>query len=358
MKILYIGPDYRGSNGTSWRDAFIALGHDVETLDDERFDPTPPTLIGKWIRKKRRKPAAPLVGELNSTIERMAREFKPDLIFFIKAYHVTPDTLARVKREAPCFAWMNDDMFNPANQSPTFADNVPLFDAILTTKSYNVREFHRAGCVRAVYIPNSYDPRIHFPAKPRPDESARYAGDVAFIGTFRNERADFLNRIARRSEFRLNIWGGGWHKMKRIDYLHKRPAWRALSPNVRPYELWCEDMAKAIGSNTVTLGLLYADNRDSQTCRSFEIPACAGLMLAERTEEHRMYFEEDQEAIYFDSFEELIDKIRFYAAYDAARNRIAQAGYRRCCNSPYSIADRARFALSLAREHVMQTSAR
>jgi spore maturation protein CgeB len=84
-----------------------------------------------------------------------------------------------------------------------------------------------------------------------------------------------------------------------------------------------------------------------QTCRTFEIPACGALMLAERTEEHRTFFEEDREAVYFSSFEEMIDKARFYAVHESERRRIAQAGYRRCLQSDYSIIDRARHALEL-----------
>lgn len=348
MKILYIGPDYRGSNGTSWRDAFLDLEHEVETIDDERFDPAAPTLTGRWLRKRRGRPSDEKIAELSSRIEEAVGTFHPHLIFFIKAYHVTPDTLDRVRRQAPCFAWMNDDMFNPANQSPTFAENIKLFDTILTTKSYNVREFHAAGCPRAVYIPNSFDPRIHYPVSLTPDDRARFGGDIAFIGVFRDRRAEELLPIAKEGEFRLNVWGVGWQKMRRIDYIHKRRAWRALWPSVRPHPLWCEDMSRAIQASSVTLGLLNRENRDLQTCRSFEIPACAGLMLAQRTEEHRMFFEEDKEAVYFSSFDEMIEKARFYVAHEAARLRIAQAGYRRCCASPYSIIDRARHALQLA----------
>jgi spore maturation protein CgeB len=345
MKILYIGPDYPGSNGTCWRDAFLELGHEVRTLDDEKFDPPARTLAGRFVRKLRRRPDSDRLAALNRSIVAAVSDFRPNLIFFVKAYHVDPATLDSVRRLAPCFVYMNDDMFNPANQTPTFFANIPLFDLILTTKSYNVREFHRAGAKRAVYIANAFDPRIHYPCRPSPAELDSMGGDIAFIGTFRPSRADFLNRLVRLGEFRLNIWGGGWNKMARIDHLHRRRSWRELRSCVHPFELWCGDMGKAIQANKIALGLLYKENRDLQTSRSFEIPACGGFMLAERTEEHRMYFEEDKEAAYFSSFDELRDKLRFYVAHDSIRERIAAAGYRRCVESPYRYVDRARFAL-------------
>lgn len=345
MKILYIGPDYPGSNGTCWRDAFIELGHTVRTIDDEKFDPKPSTLAGKFVRKLRRRPEPHRIAALQRTITETAAEFGPQLIFFVKAYHVEPATLESVRRLAPCFVYMNDDMFNPANQTPTFHANIPLFDLILTTKSYNVREFLQAGARNAIYIANSYDPRIHYPNQPSAADFDTMGGDIAFIGTFRPSRADFLNRIVHLREFRLNIWGGGWNKMGRIDHLHRRMRWRTLRGSVHPFELWCGDMGKAIQANHITLGLLYAENRDLQSSRSFEIPACGGFMLTERTEEHRMYFEEDKEAVYFSTFEELRDKLRFYVAHDSVREQIARAGYRRCIKSPYRYLDRARFAL-------------
>jgi spore maturation protein CgeB len=345
VKVLYVGPDYRGSNGTCWRDAFVELGHDVRSFDDEKFDPMPNSLVGRLARKRRRRPTPDLVSSLNRQVEQIAAEFRPQLIFFVKAYHVEPETLDRVRRIAPCFVLMNDDMFNPANQTATFFGNIPFFDLILTTKSYNVREFLRAGAQRSVFIANSYDPRIHFPCQPTPEERAKMAGDIAFIGTWRPNRADFLTPVAELTDLKLNIWGGSWHKLKRIDQIHRWRRWQPLHRCVHPHELWCGDMGKAIQSNRITLGLLYQENRDMQTSRTFEIPACGGFMLAERTEEHRMYFEEDKEAVYFGTFEELRDKLRFYVAHDEAREKIARAGYRRCLESPYRYLDRARFAV-------------
>lgn len=346
LKILYVGPDYVGSNGTSWRDAFVQLGHHVRTVDDESLVPPGATLAAKAWRKLRGRPSSHHVAALNGTILRELREFKPDLTFYIKARYVLPETLEQAAAWGPRISYFNDDMFNPRNQTFTLFDNIRRLDCILTTKSYNVREFHAAGAPLALYVPNSYDPAIHFPAVPTAQERARLEGDVGFLGTFRPGRADFLSKLAREGrDAKLNVWGNGWHKMNRADHWHHRWRWRHLARAVRGGELRGADMAKAIQANRVCLGLLFHENRDLHTCRSFEIPASGGFMLAERTEEHRLYFKEDEEAVYFESFDEMLNKIRFYLGHESLRAKIAEAGYRRCIGSRATVVDRAQFAL-------------
>jgi spore maturation protein CgeB len=285
---------------------------------------------------------------MNEEIKSAAHEWKPQLTFHVQARFILPGTLLFTRRFGLNFVYMNDDLFNVRNQTFTFAEMVPLMDCILTTKSYNVSEFAAAGSSCATYIPNAYDPHVHYPAKPSAEETSRYSCDVGFIGTFRPGRADYLERIAHQAEYRLRVWGGGWMKMNRLIYL-PRWRWAMLRACVVDKELFCDDMGKAIQSIKICLGLLNRGNRDLHTSRSFEIPACGGFMLAERTTEHQTYFEEDKEAVYFNSFEEMIDKIRFYLQHEQSRARIAEAGYNRCLRSDYRYIDRARETLAAYR---------
>jgi spore maturation protein CgeB len=85
----------------------------------------------------------------------------------------------------------------------------------------------------------------------------------------------------------------------------------------------------ALNSFDINLGFLRKINRDLQTTRSVEIPACGGFLLAERTEEHRALLREDAEAAYFGSTDELIWKTKFYLENAPIRKRIALDGLRR-----------------------------
>ena len=62
------------------------------------------------------------------------------------------------------------------------------------------------------------------------------------------------------------------------------------------------------------------------------------MMLAQRTDEHRQFFAEDAEAVYFDDVRELKEKLAYWLdpSRDEARRSIAAAARRRCLKEDYS----------------------
>jgi len=69
--------------------------------------------------------------------------------------------------------------------------------------------------------------------------------------------------------------------------------------------------------------------------KSFEIAACGGFLLAERSAGHEARFVEGEEAVFFTGFEECAEKIRRYLPDEAARDRIAKAGRERAVRDGY-----------------------
>jgi spore maturation protein CgeB len=110
--------------------------------------------------------------------------------------------------------------------------------------------------------------------------------------------------------------------------------------------LWGSRYPRTLARAKIALGLLSKRIPETTTTRTFEIPAAAAFMLAERTNDHLALFEEGIEADFFTSDEELREKIQFYLTHDTVRTKIAAAGRRRCVKSGYHSEKQLRNVLS------------
>lgn len=349
MKILYVGPLQLGSNARCWRDALIRLGHEVKHVDSDNYFPNPQSFLGK-VRAKLYGAPVVQMEVFQEAIIRKARITIPELALFCPGRNVRKETLELLSKICPTAAYMNDDMFNTSNRWKGFDEAVRLLSVIVTTKSFNVKEFQSIGARQVFYLPNAYDPTIHRAARLSKADRNRYGGEVAFVGTFRRERADELARLlCLRPQTDLRVWGGGWEKMERFDNYLRHHRWESLCKCVKGGELWGVNMSKALGGASICLGLLNHANRDQHTSRTFEIPASGGFMLAERTPEHLEMFREGEEAEYFSSTEEMVEKVSFYVSHPQIRKRIARAGHRICLQGKNTYVDRARSMLQFFR---------
>jgi spore maturation protein CgeB len=151
--------------------------------------------------------------------------------------------------------------------------------------------------------------------------------NVSFIGTPYDNRGDFLTRL--------------WRAGAPVDVSGSRPHWQAvLPPDVfaaifRHGELKGAAYREAIWRSRINLAFVTHSNRDQVAHKSFEITACGGFLLAERTPEHLACFREDEEAVFFSDFEECRAKIDRYLNDEPARTSIAAAGQRRAQSSGY-----------------------
>ncbi|MBO1223361.1 MAG: glycosyltransferase [Candidatus Scalindua sediminis] len=275
----------------------------------------------------------PPLWQMNAHLLNKAQEFRPDLIWLGKALFIYPRTLRLLKQLLPSpFLLHNspDDQLNPDNQSRHYLNSMSLYDLHVTNKTQNIRELRDLGAPEVYFQDKAFCPDTHRPLPVSPSDRMRLGSRVGFIGAYEEARAQSMLQLAKAG-IEVRIWGNGWKRGNRLSHPNLRIEGRAV---------WADEYALAICATDIHLGFLRKANRDLQTARSIEIPACGGFLLAERTGEHLRLFEEGKEAEFFGSNEELLDKVRYYTEHEDIRKQIAMAGRERCLKSGYSNQER------------------
>jgi len=339
MRILYVGPLWKGSTCLQRMQAMQDLGYEVVPVDTEPED-TRDKQKRFFYRAKRKLFGPSDLASANYLICQLVKESHIDILWLDKAMTIKAESLRIVRQVSPktvVAGYSPDDMAGKHNQSRAFLDGLPLYHVFFTTKSYGVKEIEALGVPRAIFIGNAYDPNMHRPVKISEEEEKRFGGPAGFIGDYEIERAQSMFFLAKHG-IPVRIWGPNWDRECGLRHPNMRVEGRPL---------WGDDYVKAICSFDINLHFLRKINRDLQTTRSIEIPACGAFMLAERTDEHLKLFKEGEEAEFFSTNEELLKKVKYYLKYKEKREQIAQSGRERCLKSGYSNHDRIKQMLAV-----------
>jgi spore maturation protein CgeB len=228
-----------------------------------------------------------------------------------------------------------DDPFNKASGGADLINCIPAYDMYISTKRQIMPDLVRAGARRPTFLPFAYKPDVHFPDKPTsPVEAHRFSCDVAFAGAADRDRIPYFEALARVPMLDLRLYGSFWQ-----NHRHLRKFARGT--------VYGRDYRLALCQAKICIGLVRRANRDGHAMRSYEIPACGSFLLAERTAEHEEMFDENKEAVFFSSQDELREKIKYFLRNDTARQRIAHNGYRRVTSACNTYCDRLKQILQL-----------
>jgi hypothetical protein len=150
---------------------------------------------------------------------------------------------------------------------------------------------------------------------------------VSFVGSPLDHRVRIVSDLLNKHKVPMRVYGNRWNRT--FSYFRNRSSFGSA--------VLGDDYVRVICGSRICLGFVSSSNGDEYSMRTFEVPACKGFFLAERTPTHRELFEEGQEAEFFGSVEECAEKIRFYLNNETVRDRVAERGYQRCLNSGYSL---------------------
>jgi len=325
MKILYAGVLSAGSSSLFRTLALERLGHTMVKLDPNAYFIANPLLAKVAFRMA----AGPHADRLNRDILRLAAAERPDVFWADKVLLLKPSTLRKMQELGILtVSYMIDNAFGPRRDPGwrLYMRCIPLYDLHVTQRDVSVRDYVQHGVRDVIKVQTAYEPTVHFPSA-APVTDAERTRQVSFIGTPYDDRAEILSRLNRDG---VPVVVSG------------RPrAWaRALSPDAYAAiyfsdELYGQQYREAIWRSKINLSFLTKSNQDEYTHKSFEIAGCGGFLMAERSAGHELKFREGEEAVFFDSYNDLLAKIRRYLPDEASRNRIAAAGQRRAFSDGY-----------------------
>lgn len=345
MKILIAGDWHSELHEEAVFNAFKALGHEVLKFAwHDYFKPS--NRVDAFNKKlQNRFIVGPIICKLNQDLINAATEFSPEMLFVYRGTHITAGTLKKIKQQHPSatlVGYNNDDPFSKGHHYSLwrhFQKAVPEYDLMLAYRHHNLDDFLGIGAKRVELLRSWYFPERNHPVTLLAEEKSKYECDVVFVGHYEaDDRTHCLEELVRQG-FTLRLFGPGYDwdpiLMNSSELQHLVP--------VRL--VWGEEYNKALCGAKVALCFLSKLNRDTYTRRCFEIPATGTLMLSEYTDDLAGLYKEGEEADFFRSMEELIEKLKMYCGDDKHRQTVAANGYKRVLSDGHDVVSRMRKVL-------------
>ena len=220
-----------------------------------------------------------------------------ELIWVDKAVFLWPETVAMLRRAAERLIHYTPDAAFHTGNSRFFEQTMETYDLLVTTKAFEVDEYAgRAGKESVLLTTQGFDSRVHYP---RNGPELRQK-EVVFVGLAESDRMDCVETLLKH-DIPVRVFGLGWRRFLRRFGDHPSLSFGGEG-------VFGEEYAAALSRSWIGLGLLSKRFPELHTTRTFEIPACGALLATERTSDTVRFFSDD-EALFFDSHDELADKV-------------------------------------------------
>lgn len=316
MRILYAGTLSPNDSALYRLWALERLGHTIVPLNAYGYEPRNPLMRKVSFRLV----MGPEVNRLNRDLLQQAERDRPDVLWADKVLAVWPKTLDRLRAMGVAtVSYMIDNPFGTRRDPGwrLYMRSIPHYDLHVVQRDRNITDYRERGARDVIKIQTAYEPTLHFPPPPGWSDADRDR-EVSFIGTPYDDRAETLGRLAADG-FEVVISGNEaqWRRALAAE---------TFARLYREGELYQQRYREAIWRSKLNLSFLTHANQDEFVHKSFEIAACGGFLLAERSEGHLARFREEEEAVFFTGHDELLAKVRRYLPDEAARARIAAAG--------------------------------
>jgi spore maturation protein CgeB len=262
---------------------------------------------------------------------------------------------------------------NASYQLHLVAEIAPHYDWCLVPEKFRLDDYKALGA-RPIYCQEAANPNV-YKRHPVPVEF-----DVTFVGQAYGDRPLYIKSLLEAG-IDTRVWGAkwdsfseemrheeppvglrralhvggklctrdGWKSVARRLKSPKQHVWRSKQSTAEPVldttlpartlgaPLSDEELIKLFSRSRINLGFASCGetHRTGEKIvqvrlRDFEVPMSGGFYLAEYVEELEEFYEIGREIVCFAGGDELVDKARYFLAHESEREKIREAGHRRC----------------------------
>ena len=288
---------------------------------------------------------------LNIRLLRQFETLRPDVVILWRATQIHPFVVARMAKKSRVTTYTFDYPFGSLLRGLTpwhhrflwrwYLKYLKYAQLNVFNRAQNLIDAPRFGSrINARMLPY-FVPERDKPAQLQAEEMSRFGCEVTFVGHFESDGRDEHLIALVLAGVNVRLWGTGWQ-------LSKNKQIHSVFGDVEAVH--GDDYALAISGSQIALCFLSRLNQDTYTQRCFEIPAIGSLLLAERTQDLQDMFLEDEEACFFSSPSELVEKVMWLLENPEIRTKIAKQGQERVWRDRHHIDGRAEDFMTLVRE--------
>lgn len=347
---------------------FLLLGHTVDNIEQElgSYDVSP---------------------EFEKVIEQKIRENHYDMVFTVNYFPLISNVCQRAG--VKYVSWTCDNPLISMYHTSVFHD----CNYIFTFDKTNYLEFRGMGVAHIWYLPLAVDVDRLDDIIERSQDTAKYRGDVAFVGSLyeRNSYDKLKNRLPEYlrgyfdavMEAQLNISGANivepmltadiLSRLEEYFTLEKSPdsfsdlglifqttvlgfkiaeieRRRALIELSKYYHVnvysnsdvsdmvrirYCgsvdywSEMPKVFRASKINLNFTIPNIKSGIPLRVWDVLGSGGFLLTNYQAELPYFFEEGKDLVCFDGVEDLREKVGYYLEHEEKRRAIAESGYRK-----------------------------
>jgi spore maturation protein CgeB len=275
-----------------------------------------------------------LLKGINTRIYQQIVGKEYDIILVIKGSTLWPDTLRQLKNHCKILCCYSPDhpyeFYSEGAGNNNIKNSISLYDLYFTYSHQIATELKKLFKVHTYVIPFGFDDSM----TPALEKINELKDSFVFVGSFDRERYRWLEQV---KSSRLVIYGE--RKWSSRTFGNSK-----VNKSFKGYSVLEQELVNTTVAAKAMINLLRKQNllTNSHNMRTFEVPGYGGLLISQRTEEQMDFFKENVEALYFDSVEELNEKMEYLEKHPEQVLKVKRAGKLKSISADYSYRRRMR----------------